>query len=441
MTTSANYIRSGSQCGVFLIVCLISQSAPAHEIVAQKPQPATREVSLSELVQIGLAQNPALNQVVLGIDAARGQAAQARLYPNPMLSITGDELGGGNGKQGGIITAPMVSQEIVTAGKRRLDIAIANQRLDQATIGVLKQRYALMTAIRQGFFAVLEARQRVKTLEDLEKIANQSYDLTRRRVEVKQAAQLELLQVQVELNRVQAELKAAEREKTAAWRRLAAGIGAPDLAELPLVGKLDPALPEYDYESSRTSLLESHPEVSFVRVGITEAELVLRRNRVEAVPNVNFGAGYVRQNRDKEDLWMFQVGVPIPAFNRNQGNVQTARADLSRAIHEVARVQNDLVGRLATAYGTYAAAKDRVHLYRKTILPTAEQANQIALDAFKGGGFEYLRVLQAQRVLQETKLEYLRALGEAWRAASELSGLLLEEEMIVPLEAPKKPKE
>ncbi len=423
------------------MVCLMAQSAPAQENVVQRPQPTTRELSLSELVQIGLAQNPALNQVVLGIDAARGQAVQARLYPNPMLSVTGDELGRGKGGQGGIITAPMVSQEIVTAGKRRLDMAIANQRLDQATIAVLKQRYALMTAIRQGFFAVLEARQRVETLEDLEKIANKSYDLTRRRVEVKQAAQLELLQVQVELNRIQAELKAAEREKTAAWRRLTAVIGAPDLAELPLVGKLDPALPEYDYERSRTSLLESHPEVSFARVGITEAELVLRRNQVQAVPNVTVGAGYVRQNQDKANEWTFQVGVPIPAFNRNQGNVQTARAELSKAIHEVARVQNDLVGRLASAYGTYAAAKDRVHLYRKTILPTAEQANQIALDAFKGGGFEYLRVLQSQRVLQETKLEYLRALGEAWRSASELSGLLLEEEMIVPMEASKKPKE
>lgn len=433
MSAWVDYPRSARSCGVFLVLGLVSYAASAQE---RAVQPAARELTLSELVDIGLAQNPALNQVLLGIDAARGQAVQARLYPNPVLSVAGDEMGGRNGQQGGIVTAPLISQEIITAGKRRLDIAIARRRLDQATIAVLKQRYALMTAVRQGFFEVLEARQRVTTLLDLEKIAKQSHDVTQARVKKEQAAELELLQIQVEFNRVQAELRAGQREQTAAWRRLAALISAPDLAELPLAGKLGPVLPEYDYESSRSFLLDNHPEVSLARVGISEAELVLRRNQVQAIPNVEVGAGYVRQNQDKQDLWTFQVGVPIPVFSRNQGNVQSARAELGKAAYEVTRVQNDLTSRLATAHGAYAAAKERVQLYRKTIVPTAEKANQIAVDAYKAGGFDYLRVLQSQRVLTETRLDYLRALGSAWRAASELSGLLLEEEMAFGLAAP-----
>jgi cobalt-zinc-cadmium efflux system outer membrane protein len=49
------------------------------------------------------------------------------------------------------------------------------------------------------------------------------------------------------------------------------------------------------------------------------------------------------------------------------------------------------------------------------------------MQAFKGGQFEYLRVLQAQRALAESKLEHNRAVQEAWQAASEIAGLLLEE--------------
>jgi cobalt-zinc-cadmium efflux system outer membrane protein len=49
------------------------------------------------------------------------------------------------------------------------------------------------------------------------------------------------------------------------------------------------------------------------------------------------------------------------------------------------------------------------------------------MEAFKGGQFEYLRVIQAQRAVAEARLELNRSLGEAWRAAGVISGLLLEE--------------
>jgi outer membrane protein TolC len=45
----------------------------------------------------------------------------------------------------------------------------------------------------------------------------------------------------------------------------------------------------------------------------------------------------------------------------------------------------------------------------------------------QGGLFAYLRVIQAQRAVQEAELEYTRALAEAWQAASVIAGLLLEE--------------
>lgn len=391
-----------------------------------------RALSLSDLVQIGLAQNPAFAQAGLTIQAAGGQVRQAGLYPNPTMTVAGDEMG----KDGGIIAAPFVSQEVITGGKRRLDIAIASRKYDQATLGLLKQKFVLISGVRQGFFEVLTAQQRVETLKVLEKIAKNSYDTTQRLVEAKQVAVLDLLQIQVQLNQVQAELEAAKREQTAAWRRLTAVIAAPHLAESPLLGSLESALPDYDFESSKAYLLENHPEVGMARFGIDQAQLTLRRNEVQAIPNVTLGAGYVKNNNNRADQWMFQVGVPVPVFNRNQGNVLTARADLGKSVQEVNRVQYELLGRLATAYGNYAAARERVDKYRKLILPTAQQANKIALDAYKGGQFEYLRVLQAQRTLLEANLEYVRTMGEAWRAASEISGLLLEEDLVVtPLKA------
>jgi cobalt-zinc-cadmium efflux system outer membrane protein len=90
-------------------------------------------------------------------------------------------------------------------------------------------------------------------------------------------------------------------------------------------------------------------------------------------------------------------------------------------------VENDLTNRLWEAYGKYSAARQRADRYRSAVIPAADRTYRLALDAFRGGQFEYLRVLQALRTVQEAKLEYTRALGEAWRAASDIAGLLQEE--------------
>jgi cobalt-zinc-cadmium efflux system outer membrane protein len=97
------------------------------------------------------------------------------------------------------------------------------------------------------------------------------------------------------------------------------------------------------------------------------------------------------------------------------------------AVQNVGRVENELAERLATALRTYGATRERAARYRTEILPRAEETYKLSLEAFKGGQFEYLRVIQAQRAVAEARLELNRSLGEAWRAAAEISGLLLEE--------------
>jgi cobalt-zinc-cadmium efflux system outer membrane protein len=61
------------------------------------------------------------------------------------------------------------------------------------------------------------------------------------------------------------------------------------------------------------------------------------------------------------------------------------------------------------------------------VLPKAREAADLSAKAFQAGQFTYLQVLVANRAVAEAKLEYVTALTEAWKAAAELSGLLLEE--------------
>jgi len=393
------------------------------------PRPVTgtsAALGLDDLISLGLERNPRLAQAAFTIDAARGKALQAGLYPNPTVSATFDELGDRQGP-GGINTVPLVSQEIVTGGKLRLSRAAANREVDQATLALMNQRYTLFSNVRQAYFEVLTLQRRLEVLTELVKLADASVEQTRKLLEAKRGTRLDLVQLEVEAERLRTEYEATERELPAAFRRLAAAVGVPSLPRAQVVGTLDLALPDYDLERTQLFVLSEHPEVRSAQVGVERARLLAERARREPIPNVTVGAGYVRQNQNRSDDWTIGVSVPIPVWNRNQGNIMATQAQVGEAVQEVGRVENDLTDRLAGAFRDYAAARRRADRYRTAILPRAQEAYELSRKAYAGGVFEYLRVLEAQRAVAQANLEYVRALGEAWKAAGAISGLTLED--------------
>ena len=405
---------------------LPAPTAPGGE--APTPLPGkTGGVGLPELIALTVERNPRLAQVGWAVETARGRAVQAGLYPNPTLSVSGDELGDRAGP-GGIWTAPYFQQEIVTGNKLGLSRAAALKEVDQAALAVVSERYRVFTDVRQNYFEVVTLRRRADILGELIALAEKSVENANRLLKAQEGSRLDVVQLEVDLERYRADLEATNRTLPAAFRRLAASVGVQDLPDTPVAGDLEVPLPDYDLERLRAYVLSIHPELRSAQVGVERAQLALRRATVEPIPNVTVGTGYVRQNQNKSDDWVVSASIPVPLWNRNQGNVFAAKGQLGEAVNAVGRVQNDLVGRLAGSFAAYAAARKRAEKYKAAILPKAEESYQLSLKAYQGGQFEYLRVLQAQRAVAEARLEYVRSLGETWRAASEIAGLMLEDQ-------------
>ncbi len=397
-----------------------------RELPAPAGPKAPKAVTLDDLVGVALARNPRLAKATLAIEAAQGRRLQAGLYPNPVFAVTGDELGDKTGP-GGIWTAPQFNQEIVTGGKLSLSQAVAAKEVDQVTLALLGERYALMAAVRSAFYDAYTLQRRTDLLHDLTDLARQSVANGKKLLDGGQLARLDFVQLEIEAERLTADLEAAERELPPAYRRLAAVAGDTGLAIPALDASFDTPLPAYDLDRDRAILAASHPEIISAKVGVEKSQLTLDRARAEVVPNLTVSGAYVRQNQNKSSDWMVGVSVPLPTWNRNQGNIIAAQAGIGSAGYEVRRTENALADQLAAAHRTYASAKRRAERYAQSIIPKTEETFRLSTEAFKGGQFEYLRVLQSQRALAESRLEYVRAAGEAWKAAGEISGLLLEE--------------
>lgn len=400
-----------------------AHAEPGGGTAASSP-PATRSAAtLGDFTTLGLERNPRLARASFAIGTARGRAVQAGLYPNPVASVTGDELGDRQGP-GGIWTAPMLSQEIVTGGKLGLAQAAASREVDQAGQALASERYLLLASIRQAYYDALAVQRRSEILDELVTLAGKSVETTKQLLEAKQVAPLDVVQLEVEAERLKAEAEATRRELPAAYKRLATAVGDPNLPVGPLAGQLDGPLPDYDLERTQRYVLASHPDVKAASLAVERANLLLRKAHADVVPNVTVSTGYVRQNQNRSDDWMVGVSLPLPLWNRNQGGIAAATAHVGEAVQDVRRVEVELADRVAGAFREFAAARERAARF-KGVRERADEAFQLIRDS---KARTTLQLLEAQRAVALTNLEIVRAAGDAWKAASVLSGLTLEEQ-------------
>jgi len=120
-----------------------------------------------------------------------------------------------------------------------------------------------------------------------------------------------------------------------------------------------------------------------------------------------------------------EVGIRVPLFDRNQGNVATTRADIECAEGEVRRLELALRASLASAFARYTNALAIVQRYQKDILPPAQKAYELYLARFKEMAAAYPQVLIAQRTLFQLRTEYINALVDLRQNAVQIRGLLL----------------
>lgn len=410
-------------------------TAPIEPLLAREPAAAPRaslpkdggvtDMGLPALVQLAVDLHPRLAQATWAIEAARGRALQAGLYPNPTLSVSGNEISDRTGPAG--IWSVYAGQEMVTGNKLKLSQAAAWRDVDQATLRLVAERFEVITQVRQAFFEALTLQRRAEILAELVALAEQSVANSKKLLQAKEAAELDVVQLEVDLERYRAELEATQRALPEALRRLVAAVGSQELRLGRLLGDLNAPMPGFEFDSARALVLSVHPDLRVAELAAQRAEILLQRAQVEPVPNVTVGAGYTYQGQNRSHDWDVGVSVPVPLWNRNQGDILAARALVGATQAQIDQARVTLIERLATAFTTYSAARRRAERYQSSILPKATRTFELSRQAYQGGQFEYLRVLEAQRALAEARLELIRSQGEMWQAASSIAGLMLEE--------------
>lgn len=424
----------------FVLCCTWALFLVALPGRAQTPASEQKTITLEELEQMALQSNPTFAQAAANIQAAEGRKKQSGLYPNPTVGYQGEQIRGGSfhaGEQGFF-----VQQDIVLGGKLGLNRKIFDQELKQAETEAEEQKLRVVTNVRMSYIQALAAQQTLELRLHLSKLADDAVETSHQLANVGQADAPDVLESEVEAQQAELAVAMAEQNQQRVWKALAAVVGNPRLPLMKLEGKLEDTLPVNADELVEKIVNES-PAVRIAELGVKRAEVALARAKREPIPDLQLRGG-MQQNGE----WLPEpsgravglqgfadVGVRIPIFNRNQGNIATAKADADRAQHEVERVKLVLRERAASVVQNYTFSQTAVDRYKNQMIPRAQKAYEMYAKKYQDMAAAYPQVLIAQRTLTQLEVSYISALETFATSSVSLQSYLLTDG----LEAPSQP--
>ena len=375
--------------------------------------------TLDECVAIAVRTHPRIIAARNAITAARGKAVQARLYPNPVIAGFTPQAAGSDSQWSGT-----VSQDIVTAGKLRLQQQAALREVQAAEWRLVRARFDVITAVRRDFYLLLVAQRRQEIFTLLLEIANRSYEIGKKLAEAGEGTRADVLFWSIERDQAEVRLLNAGVTIEADRRRLAANMAVPREQIGTVEGDLLQDLPDFDIAGLQEAVVRRNALPRAAAAEIARAQWTLDRARVQPIPNINLMGGYQRQVLPAQDQGLYQVMLEVPLFNRNQGNVRAAAADIAVARADLRNVELDLAAQAALTMNAFRTSQRTVAWYEESILPKARETVEVTQLLYGQGEVTFLSLLQAQKILTELELAYVEAQAERWRSGVEIANLL-----------------
>ncbi len=400
---------------------------PLPELPADpKPEPGPdgQPYTLAALQQIAAANSPTLRQAAFDVQQARGNLIQAGAYPNPTVSLQVQPSNDGStaGVWGGSFDQP-----IKTFGKLRLATAAAQKDFENAELALKRARSDLSTQVRNNYFAVLVSKETVRVNKALAEFTDEVYRLQEKLLEVGSAAPYEPATLRAQARSARLAYKVAIQTYIYNWRQLVAIIGLRQLPLSEVAGRIDAFIPYYEYDRVLAHALQNHSDVLTAKNGIDKARYNLKLAQVTPFPDVDVNVAFLKEYALAPEKYVHtvSVGLPIPLWDTNKGNIYAAEAALGRALEEPHRVEVNLTNTLGNAYTNYKTSLDTLEDYRKYILPDQVLTYRgVFARYYVSGTVGFVDMVTAQQALATNVATYLTSLGQVWSAVVSVADLL-----------------
>lgn len=402
----------------------------------------TLRLTLADARALALHSNPELRATRLGIDIARGELRQADLLLqwNP----SADVLAGGPGMEIGL------TQEVEIAAQRGARRAAGRAGVERAQASVLNAARLTVADADRAYYRLAASRQREALATEILVLNARLTDVATRQLIAGDISQLDANLATVEYGRSRARALGARRERAGAEAELRRLLGLPiatpiapqiDLQiilppsvpprvnaplasvrssalrdSLSVARSLDQLLVDTLTVDSLTALaLARRPDLAERAAAARQALAQASVARREAFPNLALRASSEQIEGRAGRVLRPGIGLTLPMFNRNQGEVEARRAESRQAELERAALVAGVRSDVATAVTTYETAVAETSVLERTVLAPARENRRLLEIAYRAGKVGLPELLLIRNQVMDAELEY----WEAWLAAHE----------------------
>jgi cobalt-zinc-cadmium efflux system outer membrane protein len=281
---------------------------------------------------------------------------------------------------------------------------------------VLRQQ--VRSDVIASYYEVLVAQQRQALARALSELARKSVEVASKRVAAGKISPSDETKARLAAVDAATELNQATAQLVVARTKLGALIGRP--AESVILREPADQLPQVKPLETLLSQAKDATSVQRARSQLAAQEAQTGVERAARVPDLTLSVGSQRDDQVGRRQAVVGLSVPLPLFNRNEGNLKAALQRTDKAREALAAAQVSASSELATAYTRFEVARNEVALLRQDVIPNARSAYELTLKGFEYGKFPFLEVLDAQRTWFQAQSRQWNSMLEAYRAYADI---------------------
>ncbi len=388
-------------------------------------------LSLDEAIGLFLQQNLDLLIAKYGIEFSKGQEITARLFPNPVASMglvsspVQDRTLGSGGQ-----ISHQIQQLFELAGKRGYRIEGAEFGTQSAEASFEDAVRQLSLAVKDAYFRIQLARRRLALAEENKDRFSRILEVNTIRLKKGFIAEVDLIRIRLQHIDFQSQVIQAIQEAESARSELRRLLRVSPAIELELTSNLEFRRLDPDIAKLGAIALESRPDVRAKRLILSQRVADLKLAKAYRVPDVTIGAGYAIQGSrgpDNSNQMTFNLGLPLPLFNRNQGGIMQAEAAVQSAEADLGKTLNLVENQVDVAYRNLIQSRRLVEAYLGGVLDDARSTFAIVERSYERGGATLLDLLDAARTSRMIQQNFIEALFIYQRNAIQLESAVGQE--------------
>ncbi|HKW75657.1 MAG TPA: TolC family protein [Terriglobales bacterium] len=395
-----------------------SQAGAGQSVSQARPQSSTQmRITLDDAIKLALENSPGLKATRTQIQQSQAQEITANLRPNPTLSADSQFIPIFSPGDFSSDTLNNLQQFDIGVGylferghKRQNRLQAARDQTAVTQAQVADAERTLTFNVGQQFIAALLANSTLEFAQEDLKGFQETVNISEQRYKAGDISEGDYLKIKLQLLQFQTDVSSARVAKVQALGSLRQLIGSTALpAGYDVAGDLQ-------YEPLTASLLDlqakalsTRSDLIAARRGVTAANSQIGLAKANGKVDVTGSMNYSHVS-GASSTSLF-VGVPLPLFDRNQGELARTRFALTQAQLSERASEDTVITDVSNAYAAASTNQDVVKLYLSGYLKQAQESREISQYAYKGGAATLLDFLDAERSYRATELAYRQAIA------------------------------